>query len=226
MRRILVAQSVGLWLRLNRHFSGVGAVDLVETPVLETGRLLAQLERPAIVVFGGEAGRLEAEDLVTGLEQRGCRGTRVVLAWAELEPTARPLSADDRTLVICPEDDLVHVVIELLALSEQPEAKLDLLVHYRADEATTAGEGFVIVLDLDEKNLLLQGDHPFEIDTELSLNFFLPGPTPDSPRDKVSLACRIESCRDESDLIYTARVSSIDAQATATVQRFLGRTES
>ena len=226
MRRILVAQSVGLWIRLNRHLSGFSEVELVETPTVETGRLLAQLERPSIVVFSDEGGRREAEDLVSGLKQRGCVGTRVVLTSAELEATPRPLCAEDTTLVTCAADDLGHVVTELLALSEQPDEMLDLLVHYQTDEATTDGEGFVIVLDLDEKSLLLQGDRAFEIDEELSLNLFLPSPSADSPREKVSLTCRIESCRDGIDLIYTACVSNIDARGTAAVQRFVVRSGS
>jgi hypothetical protein len=221
VRRILVAQSVGLWIRLNRHLSGVSAVDLVETPTLETGRLLARLERPAIVVFSGEAGRPEAEDLVADLDERASKGTRVVLVSEDLAPTARPLQADGPALVVCPPDDLVHVVTELLALGEEPKRALDLLVHYQADAGSTPGEGFVIVLDLDEQQLVLQGDHAFEIGTELSLHFFLPGPVPEGPRDKVSLTCRVESCRNEVDLIYGAAVSGIDASAARAVQRFL-----
>lgn len=225
MRTILVAQSVGLWIRLNRHLSGVSAVDLVETPTLEDGRLLAQLERPAIVVFEGEAVRPEAKSLVEALTRNDCRETRVVLVSQCLEPTPRPPSADDRSLVICAADDLVHVVTELLALDEAPGQALDLLVHYRS-HASTPPEGFVIVLDLDEKSLLLQGDHVFEAEAVLSLDFFLPGDSPGSPREKVSLECTIESCLDESDLMYGARISSIDPAATAAVQRFLARSES
>ena len=226
MRRVLVAQNIGLWIRLNRELSGFSAVDLVETPTVETGRLLAQLERPAIVVFSGEAGRGEAEGLAADLERRGFKETRVVLASADLEPTPRPVSPDEGILVICAEDDLGLVVTELLALSEQPEETVDLLVHYQTDTGEVSGEGFIVVLALDEKNLLLQCDHSFEIGAELTLNFFLPGPSSDSPRDKVSLTCRVESCRDELDLIYTACVSSIDAQAAEVVQRFLARDES
>lgn len=222
MRRVLVAQSVGLWIHLNRHLSGVSAVDLVETPTLEGGRILAQLERPAIVVFGKEAGLEEAEHLIDSLERGGCRGTRVVLASDALEPTPRPPSVEDRTLVICGAEDLVHVVTELLALCEELVGTLDLLVHYRTD-AGRPGEGFVVVLDLDEKSLLLQADRAFEIDTALSLDFFLPGAGPDAPREKVSVQCRVESCGDHDDLIYTARVSSIDPGALSILQRFLGR---
>lgn len=226
VRRILVAQSVGLWIRLNRHFSGVGAVDLVETPTLETGRLLARLERPAIVVLSGEDGRVEADELVADLEDAACKGTRVVLVSETLEATPRPLSDDGGAPVICTANDLVHVVTELLALGEEPHETLDLLVHYEADASNGAGEGFVVLLYLDEQQLVMQGDHPFEIDTELSLNFFVPGSGPAASRDKVSLTCRIESCRNEIDLIYGAVVSGIDARAAAAVHRLLGRSAS
>ncbi len=84
----------------------------------------------------------------------------------------------------------------------------------------------MIVLDLDEKSLLLQGDRAFELETVLSLDFFLPSAEPDAPREKVSLQCRVESCGDEDDLIYTARVSSIDPGALSILQRFLGRIDS
>ena len=132
----------------------------------------------------------------------------------DLEPTPRPLSGAGRGLVICSPEALVHVVTELLALCEQPKETIDLLVQYQTGSATGAGEGFVIVLDLDEQHLVLQGDQAFELGADLSLNFFLPGPGPDSPREKVSLSCRIESSRDEVDLIYTAAISAIDAHAT------------
>lgn len=225
MRRVLVAQNVGLWIRLNRHLSGVGAVDLVETPTLETGRLLAQLERPAIVVFSDGAGRIEAQELVADLKQRGCRGTHVVVASDELEPTSRPFRPDGAALVICPEDDLGRVVTELLALNELPQETIDLLVHYEKDheDGSDSAGGFVVVLDLAEKSLLLQADKPLEIDSELSLNFFLPAAAEDLPRDKVLLVCRIESCPNETDLIYTASVSDIDAEAAASVRRFLAK---
>ena len=226
MRRVLVAQSVGLWIRLNRHFSGVGNVDLVETPTLEGGRLLAQLERPAVVVFGREAGLLEAESLVAALDQQGCHETRVVLISDDAEKGSAPRVEQERSLVVCGEAEILPVVTELLASSEKPQERLDLLVHYACDGPSGSREGFVIVLDLDEKTLVFQADEGFEPGAELSLGFFLPGAAPGAERTRVALDCRVESGGEANDLIYTARISSIDPDASRAVERFLGRGES
>lgn len=226
MRRILVAQSIGLWIRLNRHLSGVGAVDLVETPTLEGGQLLAQLERPAIVVFGEEASREEVERLAADLERQGCTDTRLVLVTSREVATPRPPETSDR-IVVCPPDDLVPVVTELLALDERSDETLDLLVHYTCEtpSESSPAEGFVIVLDMDEKSLFFQADHPFEIETDLGLSFFLSGATDEAPRERVALSCTIES-GDARDLMYRARITSLREPASQALRRFLGRDRS
>ena len=52
VQRILVIQDVGLWIDLNRRLSGVVSVDLFEALSFETGQILAQIERPKVVVYG------------------------------------------------------------------------------------------------------------------------------------------------------------------------------
>lgn len=226
MRRVLVAQSVGLWIRLNRHLSGVSAVDLVETPTLENGLALAHLERPAVVVLGRESGIEEAERLLETLLRSESAVTRVVFASDDVEPSPRPLVAGDSSLVTCSEEELVSVVSELLAAAEEPRPSLDLLVHYRSDSEREPSEGFVVVLDLDEKSLLLQADEVVEIGRELSLDFFAAASAPGMHREKVSLVCVVESCRDEADLSYHARISRLDAAARAAIRRLRGGGES
>ena len=218
MRRVLVAESVGLWIHLNRHLSGVSEVDLVETPTLESGRLLAQLERPSVVVLGRESLLADAESLVRDFERNDWAGTRIVLASESLEASERPFRPNDPSVVICPEEEIPSAVTELLALNEEPDRSLDLLVHYRSDGGTGPSEGFIVVLDLDPKRLLLHSDEELAEGQELVLDFFVPG-APGAHREKVSLSCTVGTARDGSELVYEARVSEIDETAAAAVSR-------
>ncbi len=101
MRRILVIQDVGLWIDLNRHLSGVDCVELVEAMSFEQGQILAQIERPRIVVYGADnsdgPGRAP-EQLLGQLRERGLQDTQVIAVVSGQDGThgrdPRPHSSD------------------------------------------------------------------------------------------------------------------------------------
>lgn len=101
-------------------------------------------------------------------------------------------------------------------------ADLELLAHYeRLDAATgVSRSGFALLLELSERQLLLETDVAFEDGDELSLNFFLPDDLGvEAGRSKVSLRCRVMQCRSRDQLHFSARVSKIGDASRTAIQR-------
>lgn len=104
-----------------------------------------------------------------------------------------------------------------------PEPSVELLAHYElvSDSELDTRRGFAILLELDERRLLLETDTAFEAGDELLLNFFLADSG--TERAKISLTCVVSHCRDENMLRYSARVSRIEDGSKEAVQRFAAR---
>lgn len=220
MRRVLVIQDVGLWIELNRHLSGVASVDLVEAVSFETGQLLAQIERPEIVVYGPQADGPGPEALVRDFRAAGIDEIDVIaIDSAAPEPAAKHAS---EAPVTCAPSHLVELVLALLELTtEEPEAAMELLAHYEL-AGETNGEvvrGFAVILELSDRRLLFESDVPLETGSELDMNFFLTDAIGGSERAKISLSCILARCRDDARLIYSARVSKLTDGARVAVRR-------
>lgn len=227
MRRILVIKNVGLWIALNRHFSSVSSVDLVETPTFETGKILAQVERPDVVVCSSGSATGETIELLQELRERGLDAIKIVLVEDRGTEKAPPPSSSDPGLVVCNQDDLVEVVSGLLDLSDETKesAPFELLSHYEilTNPSGEPRRGFAILLELDERKILLESDYPLETSDVMLLNFFLNEAEESTEREKVTLTCEIRLCRDEAKLVYTAAVSTIDEDSRLALRRLSSR---
>ena len=223
MRRVLVIQDVGLWIDLNRHLSGVASVDLVEAVSFEMGQLLAQIERPEIVVYGADgdgpgASEVAREFLAAGLAEIQVisideSATAVDDSMATKPTPGRP--------IVCSQERLCGLVSELLELSgEESEPDVGLLAHYElGDESGEVERGFLLILELSDRYLAFEADVPLETGSELRMNFFLADPAGESQRVKVSMSCIVAQCRDEAKLVYGARVSKLQESAREALQR-------
>jgi hypothetical protein len=221
---------VGLWIDLNRHLSGVDCVELVEAMSFEQGQILAQIERPRIVVYGADnsdgPGRAP-EQLLGQLRERGLLDTQVIAVVSGQDGThgrdPRPESSDSSDAIVCTADELLDRVSGLLDLATGPQKpKVELLAHYEVDGGASRSprSGFAVLLELSERRLLFETDLCLEQATEMHLNFFLHDPDSDAQRSNVSLSCVIGQCRDEAKMIYSARVSKIGDDARQAIQRY------
>jgi len=220
VRRVLVIQDVGLWIDLNRHLSGVASVDLVEAMSFGLGQLLAQIERPRVVVYGPEADGPGPDALVREFRAAGVDEVDIVA----IDPAAGEpqLEQGSSAPIVCTQERLAEVVSGLLALADpEPEPMVELLAHYEvADtEGGDATRGFAVILELSDRSLVMESDVPLDTGSELSLNFFLADPGSTSQRAKISMSCLVARCRDEAKLIYSARVSKMTDSARELVQR-------
>jgi hypothetical protein len=220
VRKILVIENVGLWIALNRHLSGVDSVELIETTTTEMGTILAQIERPDIVVCSGISAGSGPRGLLRELRKRGLDDIHVVCV-DDGDGGGDPGSQAAAGLSVCDSEHFVSVVTELLELSEEkPEQGVELLAHYeiRSDSQGAPRRGFAILFELNERHLLLESDIPLDTGGELLLSFFL-SPA-GAERTKISLTCIISHCRDDKLLRYSARVSKIEQGTKTELQRF------
>lgn len=221
MRRVLVIQDVGLWIDLNRHLSGVASVDLVEAVSFETGQLLAQVERPEVVVYGADGDGPGAEELAREFQEAGLSEIQVVSIDSNAAAEAPASNRTPGLPIVCTPDRLGGLVSELLDLSEEPsDPSVELLAHYELDgEGNEVVRGFAVILELSDRHVAFESDVPLETEAELRMNFFLADPAGESQRVKVSMSCVVAQCRDEAKLIYGARVSKISEAARQALQR-------
>jgi hypothetical protein len=223
LRRVLVIQDVGLWIDLNRHLSGVASVDLVEALSFETGQLLAQIERPEIVIYGALNDGPGADEIAREFREAGLSEIQIVLidesASTIDDSTAARTAAAGRPIV-CSPDCLLGLISELLQLTdEEPEPCVELLAHYEYDTGENEVQrGFAVILELTERHLAIESDVPLEAGNEVRMNFFLADPDGNAQRVKISLSCVVAQCRDEAKLIYSARISEIPDAAKRALQ--------
>ena len=106
---------------------------------------------------------------------------------------------------------------------------LELLAHYDLKRAVAGADpvrgasadsrsGFALILELTDRELLVEGDIPFGPGDRLSLDFFLPDLGADSGRTKVTLECVLTQCLDEAGLQYGARISQIGDTSKRAIQ--------
>ena len=227
VRRILVIQDVGLWIDLNRHLSGVGSVELVEAMSFEQAQILAQVERPEIVVYRADGSGPEPEELLRRLRERGVEKTVVIAverAPGSRDPSGRSASAAHNSeAIVCSAEELLELVSSLLNLdAERAKPSVELLAHYdvEAGSSEEARSGFAVVLELTERRLLLETDLSLEPGTEMLLNFFLQVPDSDAQRSNVSLSCEVTQCRDEAKLIHSVRVTKLADDSRQAIQLY------
>ena len=223
MKRILVIQDVSLWIDLNRHLSGVASVDLVEALSFETGQLLAQIERPEIVVYGAEGNGRGATEGAREFLAAGLTGIQVI----SIDPNASDVD-DARTangvpgrVIVCSPERLFGLVSELLDLTaDEPDPTVELLAHYERDlQGGEVERGFAVILELTDRHIAFESDVQLETGCELRMNFFLVDPLGEAARRKISLSCIVAQCRDEAKLIYSSRVSKIEESAKRVLQQ-------
>jgi hypothetical protein len=223
VRRVLVIQDVGLWIDLNRHLSGVASVDLVEAVSFETGQLLAQIERPRVVIYGAHSDGPGPAALAREFRAAGLDEIQLIAVDPSANASGATASASGASgqPIACPPERLAALVIELLELDlDEPAPKIELLAHYELkDEAGELVRGFAVILELSERSVAFESDIPLDCGAELHMNFFLVDPTSETQRVKISLSCIVAQCRDDAKLIYGARVSKLGDDARRAVQR-------
>jgi hypothetical protein len=226
VRRILVIQDVSLWIDLNRHLSGVDSVDLVEAMSFEQAQILAQVERPEIVVYRADGSGPAPEDLLRQLRECGVEKAVVIAverSSGDRGPSDRSLATGHSEAILCSPEELLDLVSGLLDLdSESAKPTVELLAHYdvNAGSSQEPRSGFAVVLELSERRLLLETDLSLEPGVEVLLNFFLQGPGSDAQRSNVSLACAVTQCHDEAQLVYSARVTKLEDESRNAIQRY------
>lgn len=219
MQRILVIQDVGLWIDLNRHLSGVASVDLFEALSFETGQILAQIERPKVVVYGTDCDGPGPEEFHRQLRASGFGEIQVVAV--DPQATGRPRGDGP---IFCRADELQDVITSLLDPSAPAEAEeAELLAHYEVaeDGAEASSSGFAVVLELKEDALVFESDKPLSKGAKVSLNFFLPDPTSDAQRTRVAVDCKIVECRDDAGLLFVAHVTRIASDSRKVLTRYI-----
>jgi hypothetical protein len=209
VRRVLVIQDVGLWIDLNRHLSGVASVDLVEAVSFETGQLLAQIERPRVVIYGAHSDGPGPAALAREFRAAGLDEIQLIAVDPSATASGATASASGASgqPIACPPERLAALVIELLA-------------HYELKgEAGDVVRGFAVILELSERSVAFESDISLEGGAELHMNFFLVDPMSETQRVKISLSCIVAQCRDDAKLVYGARVSKLGDDARRAVQR-------
>ena len=226
MRRILVIQDVSLWIDLNRHLSGVESVDLVEAMSFEQARILAQVERPEIVVYRADGSGPAPEELLRQLQERGVEKS-VVIAVERSSGAGPPSDRSDTArysrAIVCTPEELLDQVSRLLNLdAAHAKPTVELLAHYdvNAGSSEEPRSGFAVVLELTERRLLLEADLSLEPGAEMLLNFFLQEPGSDAQRSNVSLACAVTQCHDEAKLVYSVRITKLEDKSRDAIQRY------
>jgi hypothetical protein len=221
VRRILVIKDVGLWIALNRHFAGSATISLSEAPTLEMGLELAQIEKPELVVCSLPGAARYPETLERLLHEHGLAKQAVVCV-SEQEDEPRDLRADFK---LCCSDDFLGCVEEVIDLRSRQGCgeKVDLLAHFEVDGGDGAlRRGFVNLIELSQRELLLETEDALELGTEIALAFFVPGVAgAGGPKAKIGLRCRIRRCHDVGKLLYVADLIELEESAEADFERFL-----
>ena len=78
MKRILVIEDIRLWLALNRHFAGCPGVRLNESPTMELGLRLAQVDSPDLIVCRADDGEHSPLALARLFRDREIHARRVI----------------------------------------------------------------------------------------------------------------------------------------------------
>ena len=227
MQEILVIDSVGLWISLNRHLAGRDSVRLSEAPGLEKGIRLAQVESPDLIVCSTEDTRRSPAELGRLFKEAQLDALPVVCVHDQASGET-PAEGGGPNFSVCTPDDFLKLVDRVIELPQPSgtSVRVNLLSHFE-NLSGSAGEpdrGFVNLLEMDSHKLLIESSQLLQIGDLLDLTFYLPyapDTAPSAERPKVSLRCEIRQCRDESKLLYGARVKEVDQGSEAAWRRFM-----
>ena len=228
MQEILVIDSVGLWISLNRHLAGRDSVRLSEAPGLEQGIRLAQVESPDLIVCSTEDTRRSPAEL-GHLFKEAQLGPLPVVCVHDQANGETPAEGAGSNFSVCTPDDFLKVVervIEPPPPSAGTSVRVNLLSHFETLSGPPGepNRGFVNLLEMDSHTLLIESSQLLQIGDFLDLAFYLPYPPDTAPpidRPRVLLRCEIRQCRDENKLLYGARIQKIEQGSEATWRRFL-----
>jgi len=215
LRRILIVKDVGLWIALNRRLAGAPDVQMSEAPTLELGLDLARIEGPDLVVVSAESTGLAPEALARRFDEHGVRARRLCVV------SGRRPGPPVQGLEVCGPEELFDAV-DALAGSAPSPPPLDLLAHFEVP-AAQGGEprrGFATLIQLDEREVLLEADAPLTRGDPMTLTFFLPAAR-GSERTQISLRCRVYDERDAERLRYAAVVAESGEVGRTGLRRFL-----
>ena len=111
--------------------------------------------------------------------------------------------------------------------AEPEESFLGLLAHYELADPETGSSrsGFAVILELETRRVLVEGDVAFSAGQRLDLAFFLPNHEAES-RVNVHLSCEVAQCRDEERLHYSLRVAKASNASKAAIEDFLKQGDS
>jgi len=215
LRRILVVKDVGLWIALNRRLAGAPDVQLSEAPTLELGLDLARIERPDLVVVSAESTGLAPEALARRFDEHRVQARRLcVVSGPRQGPPVQGLE-------VCGPEEL-FAAVDALAGSAPSPPPLDLLAHFEVPGAE-GGEprrGFATLIQIDEREVLLEADAPLTRGERMTLTFFVPAGH-GSERTQISLRCRVYDERDGGRLRYAAVVAEAGDAGRTGLRRFL-----
>jgi hypothetical protein len=227
LRRILVIESVGLWIALTRQFAGRDSVQVSEASSLEMGVKIAQVEQPSLIACRPDELDRSITELASILVDAGLESIPTLCVHSTPTPEFNRDSRHGK-LSTCHQDDVLAAVNAALRSDEAPgaTAELEILAHYETRSGTD-GEplrGFLNLLDIDVRTLVVESSVPLEVGDLLGLSFFLPRiaePLASGERVHVTLDCKVESCINPSNLYYTVRIKKISDESEAAFQRYV-----
>lgn len=227
MQEILIIDSVGLWISLNRHLAGRDSVRLSEAPDLEKGILLARVESPDLIVCSTEDTRRSPAELGRLFKEAQLEALPVVCVHDQANGET-PVEGAGPNFSVCNPDEFLKLVDRVIELPQPSSTSIhvNLLSHFEnlSGSPGEADRGFVNLLEMDSQTLLIESSQTLQIGDFLDLAFYLPYAPDTAPpveRPRVSLRCEIRRCRDEDKLLYGAQIREIDQASEAAWRRFM-----
>jgi hypothetical protein len=223
--KILVVKDVGLWISLNRYFAGSPGVRLSEASTLETGMRLARIERPDFLVCSTESLEQDADGLRSVLEEVP-EPTRILC----VDRASGPGVPEMARFMICRPERFLDAAGLIAATTESPRrgVPVDLLAHFEmpAQGDAEPRRGFATLIELRDRELLMESDAELEIDDLLDLTFFIPSAGGSGPaRIRVMLRCEVRLRHDENKLLYTAEFRRLDEESEGALRRYITSVE-
>ncbi len=227
MKRILVVQDDALRTTLSERFEAGGQVQVSGARTPGAALLQALLERPGLIVCSPRSLELSPDAFQGRLARLGL-GTTPLLCVHEDAATGPAQTAGEPAH--CTAQGLFDAVGALLPLSRTGprRRRVQLLASMdRMDRDDTAKvHGLANVIELAEKELVIEAPLPLEVGQRLALSFFLPreaaGPgQPLGPSLRITLTCAIRHVIDELRLHYEADIQHGDERSQEALAAFV-----
>ena len=131
MQEILVIDSVGLWISLNRHLAGRDSVRLSEAPGLEKGILLARVESPDLIVCSTEDTRRSPAELGRLFKEAQLDALPVVCVHDQANGET-PVEGAGPNFSVCNPDEFLKLVDRVIELPQPSvtSVHVNLLSHF------------------------------------------------------------------------------------------------